>query len=137
MNMHFSKSNHEISYSDTRLQPLIFQDDLFRICANAVDAQAGNRIMEAVMESKLLDLNLDKSCYIVVGGQKNTKIKSELEANTLFLSGKEMKEKVCDKYLGDYIHTLGTAASVQCTIEHRAGLVQASQRAGPSLRTAE
>ena len=72
-NMHFSKSNHEISYSDTRLQLLIFQDDLFRICANAVDAQAGNRIMEAVMESKLLDLNLDKSCYIVVGGHTNTK----------------------------------------------------------------
>ena len=29
VDMHFKKSMHEISYSDARLQPLIFQDDLF------------------------------------------------------------------------------------------------------------
>ena len=49
------------------------------------------------MESKLLDLNLDKSCYILVG-----------------------------KYLGDYLHSEGSAASVECTISHRAGRTTSS-----------
>ena len=61
VNNHFETSQHEISYSNIRLQPLIFQDDIARLTSSVVDAQAGNRMIEAVMESKLLDLNTDKS----------------------------------------------------------------------------
>ena len=37
-----------------------------------------------------------------------------------------MKEKVCDKYLGDYVHSMGTQASVFCTVSHRAGGISTS-----------
>ena len=77
-------------------------------------------MIKAVMDSKLLDLNLDNSCYIVVGGKKSVQqMKSEIEANPLTLCGGEMKEKVSDKYLGDFIHSSGTEASVFCTVSNR------------------
>ena len=122
VNNHFQKSEHEISYSNVRLQPMIFQDDISRICLTPEDAQAGNIYIESVMESKLLDLNTDKSCYIVIGNPKITKnLNNQLSLTPLTLSGKPMKAKVSDKYLGDYIHMLGPSASVQCTISNQYG----------------
>ena len=124
VDIHFKKSRHELSYSSTKLQPLIFQDDIFRMCSSWEAAQAGNKMIEAVMESKLLDLNLEKSCYIVIGDKKAIKdLKSDLENNPLILCGDTMKEKVSDKYLGDYIHSEGTMASVLCTVKNRFGRI--------------
>ena len=124
VNLHFKKSEHEISYGDTKLQPIIFQDDLFRMCASPEAAQAGNLMIEAVIESKLLDLNLDKSCFIVIGAKNSVKdIKNELLEHPLTLCGNLMKEKVFDKYLGDYIHSEGTQASVLCTVKNRFGRI--------------
>ena len=37
-----------------------------------------------------------------------------------------MKEKVFDKYLGDYIHSEGTAASVLCTVKNRFGRISSN-----------
>ena len=94
------------------------------MCTSRGDAQAGNHMIEAVMESKLLDLNIDKSCYIVIGGKNIIKdIRTDLENFPLTLCGNLMKEKVSDKYLGDYIHCQGTAASVQCTVQNRSGRI--------------
>ena len=124
MNNHFKKSSHEISYSQLRLQPLIFQDDISRLSGNIEDAQAGNIFVESVMESKLLDLNTDKSCYIVIGKKKIVNpIQNQLAVTPLTLCGRNMKEKVSDKYLGDYIHTEGPTASVHCTITNRYGRI--------------
>jgi hypothetical protein len=122
VNNHFRDSNYEISYSDIRLQPLIFQDDISRLSSSPADAQAGNIYIEAGMESKLLDFNLDKSCFIVLGSKKTVnEMKSELNACPLTLCGKPMKEKVSDKYLGDLIHSHGPSASVESTISERYG----------------
>ena len=82
VNMHFQTSNYEISYCDIRLQPLIFQDDIARLSNSPRDAQAGNIYVEACMEAKLLDLNTDKSCFIILGGDKIVQpIKEELVTN--------------------------------------------------------
>ena len=70
VNNHFRDSNYEISYSDIRLLPLIFQEFISRLSSSPADAQAGNIYIEACMESKLLELNLDKSCFIVLGSKK-------------------------------------------------------------------
>ena len=84
-------------------------------------------MIEAVMESKLLDLNKDKSCYILIGQKKfGLKLKAELEAQPLSLCSLPMKEKVSDKYLGDYIHSEGIKASVFCTISNRSGRISSS-----------
>ena len=68
------------------------------------------------MESKLLDLHQDKSCYILIGDQKVTKtISEELELCPLTLCGKKMKEKIKEKYLGDFIHAGGVADSAEAS----------------------
>ena len=51
VNQHFKTSNYEISYSNVRLQPLIFQDDISRLSSSIKDAQAGNMFVEASMEA--------------------------------------------------------------------------------------
>ena len=111
-------------WRNLRLQPLIFPDDISRIRLNQEDAQAGNIFIESGMESKLLDLNTDKSCYIVIGSKKIVKpLQAQLAVTPLTLCGKTMKGKVSDKYLGDYIHTEGPTASVHCTITNRYGRI--------------
>ena len=124
INQYFSRSEHEISFVDQRLQPMIFQDDLSRLTSTIVGAQAGNYFVESCMETKLLDLNTDKSCYIIVGSKKVTKqIKEDLESCPLLLCGQKMKEKVSDKYLGDYVHSLGNSDSAHQTINERYGRI--------------
>ena len=122
VNNFFKDSQYEISYCDIRLQPLIFQDDLSRLSSSPKDAQAGNIFIEACMESKLLDLNVDKSCFIILGDKKMVQnTRKELSNCPLSLCGNPMKEKVSDKYLGDFIHTSGPSQSVECTISNRYG----------------
>ena len=124
LDLHFKKSQYEISYSQVRLQPLIFQDDISRVTSSLEDAQAGNILVEACMESKLLDLNTDKSCFVVLGSKEMVKhMDNDLINSPLTLCGNTMKRKVSEKYLGDYIHTSGPAASVHCTITNRYGRI--------------
>ena len=74
------------------------------MCSDTLSAQLGNELINAVMETKLLDFNLDKSCYIVTGNKSaQNDIRNSLKVTPLYLSGKLMKECTAEKYLGDYI----------------------------------
>ena len=74
------------------------------------------------METKVLDLHQDKSCFIIIGSKKVTKeIHKEIEMFPLTLYGKNMKEKCSEKYLGDFIHQDGVAQSVEATVNDRWG----------------
>ena len=116
----FSKSEHEISYFDLRLQPTIFQDDISRLSSSRVSAQTGNIFVSSCMESKLLDLNVDKSCFIIIGNTSYTQdLRNEIKQYPLQLCGIMMKEKTTDKYLGDLISSEGLASSVHATIMDR------------------
>ena len=122
INRFFINSSNEIYYYGVRMHPLIYQDDLGRFSSNRLDAQAGNDKIEACMETKLLDLHQDKSCYIVIGSQKSTSnLKNELKEYPLTLYGGKMAEKQSERYLGDYIHEGGVSASVEATVNHRYG----------------
>lgn len=57
----FADSDEEVSYGDLLLRPLIFQDDVARLSEDRQSAQSGNDKMETMIETKLLDFNLDKS----------------------------------------------------------------------------
>ena len=70
VNSHFEGSQNEICYSDLRIQPIVFQDDIGRLSSSRDDAQAGNIKIESCLETKLLDPNLDKTVYIVLGDKK-------------------------------------------------------------------
>jgi len=54
------ESEDELSYGSIIIQPLLFQDDISGASTSVSAAQSGNKKIEAVMETKLLDLNLDK-----------------------------------------------------------------------------
>jgi hypothetical protein len=82
MNRFFSVSKDELRYVGLKLQPLIFQDDISRTTTSVWAAQTGNNTIEAAMETKLLDFNLDKSCYLLMGSNDNKeKIENELKVN--------------------------------------------------------
>ena len=90
------------------------------MCSDTFSAQIGNELIDAVMETKLLDFNLDKSCYLVIGakGAQND-IRIQFEENPLKLSGVCMKEVNEEKYLGDYISAEGLGKSTIVTINKR------------------
>ena len=80
-------------------------------------AQAGNDKLESVVESKLLDFNVDKSVYLVIGpkGAKNS-IENELKERPLKLCNQKQKSSLAEKYLGDVIDSTGLAQSVHETV---------------------
>ena len=60
----------DVMYSSIHLKPLLFQDDGFNASKSPEAAQITNEKMVKLMESKLLDLHQDKSCYIIAGEKK-------------------------------------------------------------------
>ena len=104
------------------MQPIIFQDDIARLTTNVRDAQTGNIKLADCMESKLLNFNVDKCSYMVLGSkQSKKKIQKELQINPLTLSGERVKSASLEKYLGDYISDKGLAESVHKTVLKRKG----------------
>ena len=88
--------------------------------------------MENLMESKLLDLHCDKSCYIIAGAKKaREKIRKEIMKKPLLLYNGNMKEVANNKYLGCLLApTVGQ--SITDTINSRIGL---ARRAVYEIRT--
>ena len=120
----FIDSEYEVTYGDIVLRPTLFRDDVSRICLDPVSAQMGNDRMEAMAETKLLDFNREKSCYIIIGNKKSKFIlQKEFELQPLTLYGTEMKQVQTEKYLGDQISSRGLADSVHVTISKRRGKV--------------
>ena len=66
----FKDSEFEIGYAGLQLRPLLFQDDVSRLALDPESLQAGNDRMEAMGETKHLDFNLTKSCYLPIGKKK-------------------------------------------------------------------
>ena len=64
--------------------------------------------MEAMAETKLLNFNLEKSCFIVFGNKKSRKeINEKLHDRPLQLCGVDMVQEEQAKYLGDQLCGLG------------------------------
>ena len=109
-------------YSDLKINPCLFQDDVARVAENLLSIREGNNRMESMAESKLLDYNLDKSNLILIGSKKfRKKIKQELDINPVMFCGGIMKLSESDKYLGDYLGC-SISESVFTTVQKRKGL---------------
>ena len=124
VNQFFRSSTNEISYAGERLQPLIFQDDICRLSLSVESAQSGNEKLESIIESKLLDFNVEKSVFLVMG-PKNAKkqLTNELKKKPLNLCNQQQKISTSEKYLGDMIDSNGLAQSVHATVLKRKGQV--------------
>ena len=119
-NKFFSSSSHELSYGQIKLQPLLFQDDIGRLSTSLDEVQAGNKKLENIIETKLLDFNLDKSCTLIMGSKsKRKQMKEQLQETPLMLCNKMMKVAEVEKYLGDYFSCEGLAHSVFTTVVKR------------------
>ena len=80
INEQFKGSADEVAYGPIRVQSMLFQDDIARVCTSRNSAQAGNVKFESTFETKLLDPNTEKSVYIILGEQSQTKhIRNDIE----------------------------------------------------------
>ena len=67
---YFKDSCHEVNYADIQLGPLLYQDDIKRLSDDIPAAQLGVYKLEQIAESKLLDFNIVKSSFLVIGSKK-------------------------------------------------------------------
>ena len=116
----FQNSSDEFRYGCEDIHPLLFQDDICRISASVESVQNGNNSLENVMETKLLDFNIDKSCTVVIGPRaKRNDTLEQIKATPLSLCNQTMKIVEAEKYLGDYISAEGLSESVWLTVMKR------------------
>ena len=81
---YFEDSTEEICYGKVKLGPLLYQDDIVRITTSRSAAQNGLNRMSNTMDSKLLDINTDKSVHLIIGnGEKKQNLKNEIENEPL------------------------------------------------------
>ena len=77
--------------------------------------------------SKQLEINIDKSSFIILGNKNKVKeIREQIAVTPLTLNNNEIKEKSTEKYLGDYLHKDGNEASIQQTITNRKWRIMSS-----------
>ena len=127
VNNFFAGSLDEAAYSNIRLQPMILQDDLSRLCCSADSARAAIRRMENIMKLQQLSINVDKSSYIVCrNSAKAEEIMIDLKNSPLVYDGFTIKEKMSEKYLGDMVDCRGLSASIETTISERYGRIYSS-----------
>ena len=70
--------------------------------------------------SKMLDIKLDKSVYLLLGKKKKIeKLRQEIKMNPIRYKETLMKEKKEDKWLGDMLNGEGEKQSVLATINER------------------
>ena len=101
----FAGSEYEVSYGGLMLGPALFQDDVSRLCEDPVSAQMGNDRMESMAETKLLDFNQGKSCYMVIGSKKaRANMQERLCENPLLLYGEKMHFPCWNTVLSTHLH---------------------------------
>ena len=123
----FSGSEQEVRYGGVRVLPAIFQDDIMRAADSVESARAGNIKMDSVMNSKQLELNKDKTGFILLGKKdKVEKARQQILASPIMCGDFVTLEKVADKWLGDMFHQDGLAACVMATIKDRQPKVKAA-----------
>ena len=113
-----------LKYEDLELSPCLFQDDISKLSENIESVKDGNRRIEKMAESKLLDFNLDKTCIIIIGSRKfRKKINDDLKVNPIMFYDRPIKSVESEKYLGDYIGP-SLSESVFLTVLRRKGMCE-------------
>ena len=100
----FLTSEKEIKYFDLEMNPQSYVDDVLRLAETVDSAQFGNNAMEKMAKSKVLEFNLEKSNFVIIGNKKARKaLKEKMRKNPLLLCDTEMREATSVKFLGDLI----------------------------------
>ena len=124
---YFSESDCEVWYEDTRIQPLIFQDDVARLATDIESARKGNQLLSTMINTKFLEMHEEKSGFLLFGDLKQTKdMETEMSKSPLTFGDFITKREIKEKYLGDQIHEEGLQKSVEATISERKGRITAA-----------
>ena len=116
----FKDSKYEVKYGEVELSPIQYQDDAIRLTGSVEGARDGIRRFEELMGSKCLNVNIDKSIYMLAGKKSNVeRIREQLKEKPLCYDGTPLKEKQTEKWLGDVIHVCGPRESTLETIKER------------------
>ena len=114
---------NDMNYGNLVIKSLIFQGDIASLSKTIETAQSKNNKMEAMLETKLLDLNILKSVVLVNGTKKfRSDTLEQLKCSPLTLSNKLMKLVDEYTYLGEVLHSGGLGASISVTISKRIGI---------------
>ena len=107
-----------------KLSAQSFMDDILKMSGNIESAQEGNKIMEELVGQKSLQINLEKSSYLIMGSKKmRRKMALELTESPLTLCNERMKEEKVIKYLGDSI-SFNLEDSVHQTVIRRVAVAR-------------
>ena len=121
---YFADSKKEAEYAGIQLGPVLFQDDIIRAAEDLESVIDGNKRIEAMGESKILDFNLEKCCVVILGNKKfRRKIKNEMDANPIIFCGQPIRNLESEKYLGDYFG-VSISESVYITVQKRKGMCE-------------
>ena len=122
---YFKDSKEDIQYGEVELKPLAYQDDILKGSKDVLDTQVGNIRLATMLESKGLEAHPDNTCFIVCGSKKyKQRVNLDLERNRLMLGQFPVKQKECDRYLGQMLHGGGLAQSAEATVMERAGRIK-------------
>ena len=124
----FQGSEDEAKYGAVECGPVVFQDDLARASGSVASARAGSIRMNMVMCQKGLRLNEEKTGFLIYGSKNQMEeVRSEVEKRPIICGSFEVKEKVQEKWLGDYFVGGGNLGdSVMITIKERMGKCKAA-----------
>ena len=79
-----------------------------------------------MVNKKVLELNIEKSNYVLVGNKKaRKKLRDELQRKPIYIGGHEMQETKHVKYLGDMV-SFDNNESIHETVKRRIGLAKFS-----------
>ena len=79
-----------------------------RVSKSVSDARAGIVKLAAMLQDKGLEAHPDKTCFIVMGTKEfKPKVFRELKSAPFMFGDFQLKQKECDKYLGQIIHEDG------------------------------
>ena len=123
LQQYFGGSGDEMYYGGIRIKYTAFQDDIGKPSLGIKEAIAHMVKLSYMIEDKGVQAHPDKTCYLMVKGNKKDveKMEDELKMTPVTFGDFTMKRKVKDKYLGQMLHEDGLEASVAATVEDRAG----------------
>ena len=123
--MFFGDSKEEMYYGDVRIQPLAYQDDVLKGSKDVMAGQVGNIRLAAMLQDKGLEAHPDKTSFIVCGSSKfKEKVKEDIEKPPIMFGNFLVKERDCDKYLGQMLHGNGLEESAFATAKERVGRIK-------------
>ena len=88
----------------------MFQNDLADCSDNLANSRKSNRKVNVLVKQLCLNLNRDKTVYILIGSKKQKEeAREEIQENPLMCGEFHMKEENIAKYLGQYLSSEGLA----------------------------